>query len=752
MFFKRSSFPFLAAGLLLLLVSQANAVKLGHKYSSFSQKLNLPTQQYSIAKISVIPGQVLPNEPFNFAIELSNDFTGSVDIEPVVVATLNGSSVKVYHRGGRLWTTESKTIAADGTAQISVSLFVQNKQQSAVVLDQLAEVDSEIDSLSRQILLENDPAKKAHLISQREQKILFKQDLQTSLDGLKRSVASKTLTFQVGQSSVPTDYPRLDGCTPAFGDVAGNIPVTVNGLNLNGVSKVTIGGVEIPTGNYTVTSNTIEFLTPAMGMGLKDVVVESNYGGSVKTITLKNAYFALEQATGPIGPVYPVAFAGTPKVTPADVAVALDGSSSYSPDEAPLTYLWSVVSRPDGALATDGQFDDSTLMSPMFTASTPGAFVVSLVVSNGVKSSVPSLTVVTIGPKDPVTLTPTNILGSVGKDGVYVGAFKACNNLQQEMRYQLFNANRIVLISGFKKGVLGIGACQVFQFSVVNYSATTISFDIPFVVQTPVAFTKNVHMEISPATVSGLSLLASFPVSQWGGERDLEVLSSTGYVPLFGTYDESSTTALVLKNSTSTDITITDAPTIQHLNGSSGVFSIDFPVGGLIVPANGDVSIDVVVSPGTFGSDDRAEALLQWNVGDGGAPRSLLLQSYKLKAPVAATKLVDFGQVEEGDFVFSKYLRVPSDFLGEVFGFSEISSLTVTDNANGDFSLDLYGWPGTMIVGDIDYIRMTGFDAKAEFSSVAVGTYSATVKVKVKGYQGLFEYTCNLEIIPEVTP
>jgi hypothetical protein len=88
----------------------------------------------------------------------------------------------------------------------------------------------------------------------------------------------------------------------------------------------------------------------------------------------------------------PVADAGPDVETPPGTAATLDGTASADPDGDALAYLWTVTSRPAGSLAEPG---DPTAAAPSFTPDLPGAYVLSLVVSDGTLDSAPDTAVVT---------------------------------------------------------------------------------------------------------------------------------------------------------------------------------------------------------------------------------------------------------------------------------------------------------------------------------------------------------------------
>jgi hypothetical protein len=85
--------------------------------------------------------------------------------------------------------------------------------------------------------------------------------------------------------------------------------------------------------------------------------------------------------------VKPVANAGVNQAVLAPSTVWLDGTASSDANGDPLTYQWSLVSRPDGSSA---ELSDSTTERPSFVADLAGQYVVSLVVSDGLLASDPS--------------------------------------------------------------------------------------------------------------------------------------------------------------------------------------------------------------------------------------------------------------------------------------------------------------------------------------------------------------------------
>ncbi|MEW6657337.1 MAG: PKD domain-containing protein [Thermodesulfobacteriota bacterium] len=99
--------------------------------------------------------------------------------------------------------------------------------------------------------------------------------------------------------------------------------------------------------------------------------------------------------------------------------VQLNGSGSYDPAGLPLTYLWTIVSKPPGSNAA---FDDPTSPNPAFIADLYGDYVIQLVVSDSQGSSQPMTMMVSLHDDPPVAdpgpdQTITTIGARVNLDG-----------------------------------------------------------------------------------------------------------------------------------------------------------------------------------------------------------------------------------------------------------------------------------------------------------------------------------------------
>lgn len=74
----------------------------------------------------------------------------------------------------------------------------------------------------------------------------------------------------------------------------------------------------------------------------------------------------------------PVAHAGDDQfLDAAPSTIQLDGSQSFDPDDDPITYEWTITSKPDGSFAT---LSDSNVPDPTFDADILGTYMIQLVV------------------------------------------------------------------------------------------------------------------------------------------------------------------------------------------------------------------------------------------------------------------------------------------------------------------------------------------------------------------------------------
>ncbi len=94
----------------------------------------------------------------------------------------------------------------------------------------------------------------------------------------------------------------------------------------------------------------------------------------------------------------PTADAGPDQSVSTGDLVNLDGSASFDPENAPLTFAWT-LSRPAGSSATLANASSAT---PSFTADIAGNFTATLVVNDGTQDSAPATVVISASGDPPV--------------------------------------------------------------------------------------------------------------------------------------------------------------------------------------------------------------------------------------------------------------------------------------------------------------------------------------------------------------
>lgn len=190
--------------------------------------------------------------------------------------------------------------------------------------------------------------------------------------------------------------------TPPVANAGPGQTVTIGALvQLNGSASTDVDGdtltyqwslITLPAGSTAVISNAAlvnpTFRADRAGAYVAQLVVSDGKGNSPPaTVTV---------TTG--GTQAPTANAGINQTVKHGAQVTLTGSGT-DPQSRPLTFLWSLTTRPAGSAAT---LSSTTSATPNFVADIPGLYVAQLIVNNGIVSSAPSTVTITTTNSAPV--------------------------------------------------------------------------------------------------------------------------------------------------------------------------------------------------------------------------------------------------------------------------------------------------------------------------------------------------------------
>ena len=247
--------------------------------------------------------------------------------------------------------------------------------------------------------------------------------------------SSNTFTILVDRS-VPFDFSKLHFTfnTTAGPPIANAGPdqnaMVGNTVTLNGSGSTNPSGVGTLTYNFTFASRpagssaTINNPTSVMPTFVPDVA-----GDYIVLLTVSNGSASSTSTVkiSTVAPVAPVAKAGDNQTVNVGSTVVLNGSGSTDANGKPLTYAFTITSRPPGSNAT---LTNPNSVSPTFVADKAGNYTVQLIVNNGTSNSGPSTVIITTQCPAPVANAGNGSNISVGSvvqlNGA--GSTDACGN------------------------------------------------------------------------------------------------------------------------------------------------------------------------------------------------------------------------------------------------------------------------------------------------------------------------------------
>jgi hypothetical protein len=201
--------------------------------------------------------------------------------------------------------------------------------------------------------------------------------------------------------NVGTTPPPTAVANPSSGNVPVNRLAILNGSGSTsgGAYLWTVTGV--PQGS-AVTNASINFATSSLASVRPDVIgaysfdlhVSNSSGAADATVN----YNAIDAP--------PVPVTGNSFNAPTGVFAFLNGTYSYDPDGQPITFNWSLVTKPDGSGVTSGSIYNAQTPRPFFIPDKPGAYKLQLVVSDATGTSSP--VTVTVTAYTPTSSIPPN--------------------------------------------------------------------------------------------------------------------------------------------------------------------------------------------------------------------------------------------------------------------------------------------------------------------------------------------------------
>jgi hypothetical protein len=172
----------------------------------------------------------------------------------------------------------------------------------------------------------------------------------------------------------------------------------------NGPLVYTWSMLSVPAGSLAVLSDahvvSPTFLADRPGTYVVQLIVADPFGVS-----------APATATITTSVVPPVANAGSSRTAALGDTVTLDGSASTSAVGLPLSYQWSVTSRPQGSAAA---LSSTTAVTPTFTVDRAGDYVFQLIVNDGLSASVPATVTISTVAVPPIAKPGANQMVTTG--------------------------------------------------------------------------------------------------------------------------------------------------------------------------------------------------------------------------------------------------------------------------------------------------------------------------------------------------
>lgn len=332
-----------------------------------------------LLNFSSSPSQGLQNQALSWIVQFDNPFTNR---ELSIEVKNNGqkvSAIQSPYKGMFLVSLGLQTEARANNT-LEVTLFAEDPQTQTDTRNAVKLLDTDIRRLTNQINTTRDPAQRAILQGQREEKTALKNELLTQLKKYRWKLGTQSQAYSVIADQNSETLPKITSLLPVWGNVRGGTQVTISGMNFSQNATVLFGGLASPSVVY-VNETTLQAITPDFetAVGGKDVELRFTQNGVTKNVISPSAFFAANVADAV--PTKPVAIASGSLRLDLGESALLDGTLSYSSNDSSIGYSWKVASAPASSNYTVGQVV-GTASTATVTPSVHGTYVFSLVVKD----------------------------------------------------------------------------------------------------------------------------------------------------------------------------------------------------------------------------------------------------------------------------------------------------------------------------------------------------------------------------------
>lgn len=240
------------------------------------------------------------------------------------------------------------------------------------------------------------------------------------------------------------------------------------------------------------------FIADIAGVYTASLVVNDGKLGSAATTTT---------ITAAVLNVAPIANAGAAQTVLAGASVIVDGSASSDANGDPLTYLWTLTSKPSGSAAT---LTSATSPKAGFVADIGGTYVASLVVNDGkVGSNTATVAITAAAPKLTLSSVPDSFFGgtpteyplpysTVSSASASVTCVGSCSNVYDVASYNLAASGKSYTITNLQATNLTTGSTVVPTFSgLTNGQSIAAGQSVTFKLQSTYTSGSTVNLKYS---------------------------------------------------------------------------------------------------------------------------------------------------------------------------------------------------------------------------------------------------------------